>query len=71
MSNNVQVSGGVSFLGLLQIVFIVLRLVGTIDWSWWWVLAPTWGPIALILGILLLAVGFMVIFDTINRFKRY
>lgn len=28
---------------LLQFTFIVLKLVGTINWSWWWVLSPTWG----------------------------
>ena len=27
-------------LGILQIVFIVLKLTGVIDWSWFWVLAP-------------------------------
>lgn len=25
----------------LTIVFIVLKLIGTIDWSWWLVLLPT------------------------------
>ena len=28
--------------GILGIVFIVLRLVGVIDWSWLWVLSPFW-----------------------------
>ena len=42
-------SGGIGFIGLLQIVFIVLKLIGKIDWSWWWVMAPTWGPFALII----------------------
>jgi len=27
---------------LLQIAFIVLKLTGTITWSWWWVLSPLW-----------------------------
>ena len=26
-------SGGIGFIGLLQIVFIVLKLIGKIDWS--------------------------------------
>lgn len=34
-------SGGVSFLGLLTIVFVVLKLTGYIDWSWWWVISPS------------------------------
>lgn len=35
-------SGGIGFTGLLTIVFIVLKLVGVIAWSWWWVLSPIW-----------------------------
>lgn len=33
---------GISFGGLLTIVFIALKLTGYIDWSWIWVLAPLW-----------------------------
>lgn len=32
--------GGIGFVGLLTIVFIVLKLVGVINWSWFWVLSP-------------------------------
>lgn len=38
-----------SFEGALAITFIVLKLCGVISWSWWWVLAPLWIPIALVL----------------------
>ena len=31
---------------LLGVAFVVLRLVGEIDWSWWWVTAPIWGAFA-------------------------
>lgn len=53
MSSTTQTntSGG-SLLGLLTIAFIVLKLTGVIDWSWWWVLAPTWIPAAVFLVIL-------------------
>ena len=44
-------SGGIGFLGVLTIVFIVLKLTGLIDWSWWWVLAPIWGQVAFVLLI--------------------
>lgn len=43
----VSYSGGIGFTGLLTIVFIILKLVGTIDWSWWWVLSPLWITFAL------------------------
>lgn len=49
-------SGGISLLGLLGVVFITLKLCKVIDWSWWWVTAPLWGPYAALL-IILLVVG--------------
>lgn len=36
---------GRNFLGLLALLFITLKLTGYIDWSWWWVTAPLWGPL--------------------------
>lgn len=50
-------SSGVGFFGLLAIVFIILKLMGltaVASWSWWWVLAPLWLPITVVLGILLI-----------------
>ena len=48
-NNNTQ-SGGIGFFGLLTIVFITLKLTNVINWSWWWVTAPLWGPFVLLLG---------------------
>lgn len=47
-------TGGISFFGLLTIVFITLKLIGTIDWSWLWVLSPIWIPFTLVFLILLI-----------------
>lgn len=47
-------SGGIGFAGLLTIVFIVLKLIGTISWSWWWVLSPIWISVGLGVGIWLI-----------------
>ena len=52
--NTNTTSGGVSFCGLLFIAFLVLKLTEVIDWSWWWVTAPLWGGVALIIVILAL-----------------
>ena len=43
MSNKVSSSSssGIGFIGVLQIVFITLKLLGKIQWSWFWVLSPT------------------------------
>lgn len=58
-------TGGVSFLGLLAVAFIVLKLAGQVDWSWWWVLAPIWGPALLSMGgvIVFLAIHWSLIND--------
>ena len=48
-------SGGVGFSSLLQIAFIVLKLCGIINWSWLWVLAPTWILAAILVFLLCIA----------------
>lgn len=45
-------SGGISFAGLLTIVFITLKLTGVIAWSWLWVLSPLW--ISFLLALLII-----------------
>lgn len=40
---------GIGFCGMLTILFIGLKLTNFIDWSWWWVLAPLWLPIILVI----------------------
>ena len=44
-------SGGIGFTGLLTILFVALKLTGYITWSWWWVLAPTWISLLLVLFV--------------------
>lgn len=51
-------TGGVGFVGLLQLVFIILKLCGVIDWSWGWVLAPLW--MSAILVTLIIALMFWI-----------
>jgi hypothetical protein len=45
--------GGIGVLSLLGVVFVTLKLCGVINWSWWWVTAPFWGVIPLVLVIFL------------------
>lgn len=40
---------GVTFFGLLTVLFIGLKLTKVINWSWGWVLAPLWMPAAVII----------------------
>lgn len=39
-------SGGLGLCAILFLIFLVLKLCAVIDWSWWWVTAPLWGPVA-------------------------
>jgi len=58
MKNNNSSSGGIGFVGLLTIVFITLKLIGFINWSWLWVLSPIWISILLIILIILIVLIF-------------
>jgi hypothetical protein len=51
-NNTAASSGGIGFMGLLAVLFIGLKLTGYITWSWWLVLLPIYGPLALVLCIL-------------------
>ena len=49
-------SGGIGFTGLLTIVFITLKLLNVINWSWWWVLSPIWITVILVLLIVIISI---------------
>ena len=49
----IEASGEIT---LLFLVFLVLKLTHFIDWSWWWVTAPLWIPIAIIIVISLIII---------------
>ena len=48
-------SSGLGILAVLQVVFLVLKLTGLIDWSWWLVLVPLWTDIGFGLLFIILA----------------
>lgn len=55
---------GIGFTGILTIVFIVLKLLGKISWSWVWVLAPLW--ISFAFGLLMFVV-LIILFAIADR----
>ena len=64
MSKGAATSGGGVGLGtVLFLIFLVLKLTETIDWSWWWVTAPLWIPAGLILFFAVIAFLVMVLTD--------
>lgn len=64
MSTNIENrTGGIGISGLLFCVFVALKLglgeTAVMGWSWWWVCAPIWLPVALLLPIALIALFIM------------
>lgn len=54
------------FVGVLTLIFIVLKLTGNINWSWLWVLSPIW-----ITALLLLALfGAIFVAAKLKNWKR-
>jgi hypothetical protein len=57
--------GGIGLMGLMFILFLSMKLLGlgvVASWSWWWVTAPLWGPLAFILGFLaVVGIGCMLV----------
>ncbi len=66
-SSSAASSSGIGVLGLLGVAFVVLKLIGVIDWSWWWVTLPFWGGLALVLVILLAVLCFAVVGEWLAR----
>ena len=66
MADN-NTSSGIGIGTTLFIVFLILKLTNTIDWSWWWVTSPLWLPLAL--GIVILGVV-GVVMGASGRFRK-
>lgn len=62
-------SSGIGCLTVLGLIFITLKLTGHVAWSWWWVLAPFWGPWALVAVLLFLA-GLFELPGAIRRSRK-
>ncbi len=60
----VVINKGIGPLSLLGIAFVVMKIMGYITWSWWWVLAPFWIPICLALVLLVLIIGLVLLAAT-------
>jgi hypothetical protein len=48
-------SSGIGIGTILFLIFMTLKLTGSIDWSWWWVTSPLWVPLAF--GIVIIGIA--------------
>jgi membrane protein YdbS with pleckstrin-like domain len=65
-NNEVNVSIGGGFSGLLFIAFLILKLCNVITWSWWWVTAPLWIPVAFVVVVSIICVIVLAISEAIE-----
>ena len=69
--NNSNGSGGgvsLGFTSVLTLIFITLKLLGKIDWSWFWVLSPIW--ISTILVIIIFIILYSPLIIQVFRGKK-
>ena len=52
---------------VLTITFVILKLIGIISWSWWWVFSPFW--ISVIIELIVLVI-FWIKYE-VNKWTRY
>ena len=69
-NKNTVLGGGLTFLQVLFLIVLVLKLTGktvVATWSWWWVTAPLWGGFAIGLVILLIGLLFIGLSMLLNK----
>ena len=56
-----KTNNGIGLGTVLFIVFLVLKLIGEINWSWWWVSSPLWIPLAVaVIGFIILGISYFI-----------
>ena len=62
-------NSGVSFLHVLTLIFIILKVAGVVTWSWWTVLLPSLIYFGLILGVMLFVGAVALVMFSKNKDK--
>lgn len=65
----VELDTGTLFLELMFLMFLGLKIAGLINWSWWWVFAPVWVPLLLV--VVVIGVAFIIaVISTLLKGKK-
>ena len=65
MGKDKPTTSGIGIGTILFLIFMTLKLTGDIDWSWWWVTAPLWIPLAV--GITIMGIATLIAFILYKR----
>ena len=69
-NKNTVLGGGLTFLQVLFLIFLVLKLTGktvVASWSWWWVTAPLWGGFAIVAVIWIIIIIILGLAALLNK----
>jgi hypothetical protein len=66
MTSSTSSDNGISFSGMLQILFIGLKLTHYINWPWWQVFLPTLIPLGIV-GVILIGLLVLFLIETITH----
>ena len=58
MSSNSNSGGGISLCGVIFIILLILKLIGVISISWWWVFSPL--IIGFVIGLIFLIILILI-----------
>lgn len=68
---NESKSNGIGLSGAVFLVFLVLKLTGQIDWSWWYVTMPLYAPIPFaVLGVILKQRADKKAIDALDAYRK-
>ena len=65
-NTTISAPSGIGLPGAMFLVFLVLKLTGTITWSWWWVTSPLWITAVSVIAIVLMALVVAIFMDVFN-----
>lgn len=71
--HNEEIENSITGLGIVGIVFIAMKLLGLVDWSWWAVLIPFYiGPLAVgaLLGCYIVCVAWREVINAIKELSK-
>lgn len=54
---------GLGIFGILGIVFIILKLTNILTWSWWWILLPIYGPVTVLIMIIIFIIITLFVYN--------
>jgi hypothetical protein len=67
MASSSSGASGIGVTGLLGVVFVTLKLLGKIEWSWWYVTMPFWIGIVIVFTIILFWLAYEAVKIIINH----